>query len=92
MKVMIGGATVRRWSKVRLASSYHRTCICLLVVVLQISTVLQLYYWGDMMYEIRRKKSESTLLLTKGIFNLSHHIGMLSEEQITCLYGMLMML
>ena len=33
-----------------------------------------------MMYEMRWRKSEPTFLLTKGIFNLSHHIGMVWED------------
>ena len=33
-----------------------------------------------MMYEMRWKKPEPTLLLTQGIFNLPHHIGMVWEE------------
>ena len=32
------------------------------------------------MYEMRRRKPEPTLLLTQGIFNLPHHIGMVREE------------
>ena len=45
-----------------------------------IATVFQLYNGGDMMHEMRRKKPEPTLLPTKGIFNLPHHIGMVGEE------------
>ena len=33
-----------------------------------------------MMYEMRRKKPEPTILLTQGILNLSHHIGMVWEQ------------
>ena len=33
-----------------------------------------------MMYEMRRKKPEPTLLLTQEFFNLPHHIGMVCEE------------
>ena len=40
------------------------------------ATVFQLYHGGDMMYEMKRRKPEPTLLPTQGIFNLSHHIGM----------------
>ena len=29
-----------------------------------------------MMYEMKRRKPEPTLLPTQGIFNLAHHIGM----------------
>ena len=46
-----------------------------LLLFYAIAMVFQLYHSGDMMYEMRRK-SESTLLLTQGIFNLPHHIGM----------------
>ena len=45
-----------------------------------IATVFQLYYGGDMMYAMRRRMPESTLLPTQGIFNLPHHIGMVWEE------------
>ena len=41
-----------------------------------IATIFQLYHGGDMMYEMRRRKPEPTLLPTRGIFNLIHHIGM----------------
>ena len=50
------------------------------VVALAIATVLQLYLGGDMMYEIRMRKPEPTVLPTEGIFNLSHHIGRVGEE------------
>ena len=42
-----------------------------------ITTVFQLYIYhgGDIIYEIRRKL-KPTPLLTQGIFNLPHHIGM----------------
>ena len=33
-----------------------------------------------MMYEMRRRKSESTFLLTQGIFNLPQHIGIKWKE------------
>ena len=46
----------------------------MLVVVLHLATVFQLYYGSDMI-EMRRKP-EPTFLLTQGIFNLPHHIGM----------------
>ena len=41
-----------------------------------IAAVFQLYHGDDMMYEMRRKKPELTLLQTQGIFKLTHHIGM----------------
>ena len=40
-----------------------------------ITTVFQLYQGGDMMYEMRRRKSETTLLPIQGIFNLPHRIA-----------------
>ena len=45
-----------------------------------IATVFQLLLDGDMIYEMRRWKREPTLLLTQGIFNLPHNIGMVWEE------------
>ena len=33
-----------------------------------------------MMYAIRRRKPEPTLLSTQGIFNFLHHMGMVYEE------------
>ena len=53
--------------------------VCLLLFY-AIATIVQLYHGGDMMYEMRRRKPESTLLQTQWIFNLPHHIGMESEE------------
>ena len=41
-----------------------------------IATVFLVYHGSDMMYEMRRRKPVPTLLLTQGIFNLPHHIGM----------------
>ena len=38
-----------------------------------IATVLQLYHGSDMIYEMRKRKSEPTILQTQGIFNLPHH-------------------
>ena len=49
--------------------------VCLLLSY-TIATVFQLYHGTDMMYEMRRRKLESILLLTHWIFNLPHHIGM----------------
>ena len=36
---------------------------------------------SDMMYEMRRRNLEPTLLPTQGIFNLQHHICMEGEER-----------
>ena len=47
-----------------------------LLLFYTIATVFQLYHSGDMMYEMRRRKPEPTLLVTQWIFNLPHHIGM----------------
>ena len=44
------------------------------------ATVFQLYHGVDMMYEMTRRKPEPTLLLTKGIFTLPHHIGTIREK------------
>ena len=33
-----------------------------------------------MKYELRRRKPKPTVLSTKGIFNLPHHIGMVLED------------
>ena len=42
----------------------------------------QLYHVSDMMYEMRRRKHEPTLLLIQEIFNLSHHIGMVFDDAV----------
>ena len=41
-----------------------------------IATVFQFYLGGDMMYEMRRGKPNPILLLTQGIVNVPHYIGM----------------
>ena len=48
---------------------------CLLLFY-AMATVFQLYYGGDMMYELRRRKFEPTRLTTQGICNLLYHVGM----------------
>ena len=45
-----------------------------------IATVVQLYLGDEMMYHMRRRKSEPTRLPTQGIFNCPHHIAMVWEE------------
>ena len=51
------------------------------MLVYAICTVIfQSYHGGDMMHEIRRRKPEPTFLPSEEIFNLPHHIGMVSEE------------
>ena len=48
--------------------------ICLFYTI---ATAFQLYHGGDMMYDMRRKKPEPTLLPTHWIFSLPRHdIGM----------------
>ena len=47
--------------------------ICLLLLF---ATVFQLHHGSGMMYEVRRRKADPTLLPTQGIFNLLHPIGM----------------
>ena len=41
-----------------------------------IAKVFQIYLGSDMMYEMKRRKPEPTLLPIQGTFNLPHHIGM----------------
>ena len=50
-----------------------RIIVCLLLFY-TIATAFQLYHGSHMMYEMRRRKLEPTLLQTQGIFNLPHHI------------------
>ena len=50
-------------------------CFCLLLFY-TIATVFQSCHGGDLMYEMRRRKLERTLLQTQGICNFPHHIGM----------------
>ena len=59
-------------------SNFHWQPACLLFYVK--ATVFQLYHGHDMMYEVRRRKPEPTLLHTQEIFNLPHHIGIEWEE------------
>ena len=54
---------------------YHLTKVCLFLVV---SYHTKLYYGSDMIYEMRRRKPYPTLLPTQGIFNLQHHIMILT--------------
>ena len=53
--------------------------VCLLLFYPK-ATIFQLYHGTDMMYEMRRRKPEPIFSLTQGIFNLSHHIGMIWNE------------
>ena len=56
-------------------------CCCFVVILRQSNTptVFRLYLGSDMMYEMRRRKPEPTLLPTEVIFILPHHTGMVSE-------------
>ena len=54
-------------------------CVCFLLVYTT-ATAFLLYHGGDIMSEMRRRKSEPTFLPTQGTFNLLHHIGMVGEE------------
>ena len=47
-----------------------------LLLFYTMATVFQLYHGRDMMFEMGRRTPEPTHLLTHGIFNLTHHIGM----------------
>ena len=47
----------------------------LVLLFYAIATVFRLYHGGDMIYEMRRRKPEPTLILTQGIFNLPDHTG-----------------
>ena len=49
----------------------HRLLVCLLLFY----AMATVYHDGDMMHEMRRRKSEPTLLPTQGIFNLPHRHG-----------------
>ena len=49
---------------------------CVLLLCYAIATIFQLYHSSDMMYEVRMRKPEPTLLPTQWIFNLPHPIGM----------------
>ena len=55
-----------------LRQSLQSVCLLLLSAI---TTLFQLYHDSNMMYEIRRRKPEPTILLTQWIFNLPHHIG-----------------
>ena len=54
--------------------------LVLFIVVLHRGNSFNLCHDGDMMYEMRWKKTEPTLLSTQGIFNLPNHTGMIGEE------------
>ena len=59
---------------------YYTALLICLFVFYAIPTVFQLYHSDDMMYKIRRRKPEPTLLLTQGFFNLPHNVGTVSDE------------
>ena len=56
-------------------SLHLKVQVCLLLFY-TIAIVFQLHHGGDMMYEMRRRKSKHYLLSIQGIFNLPQHIGM----------------
>ena len=58
----------------RRRSGHCLRLVCLLFYA--IATLFQLYHNSDAVNEMRRRKPEPTLLLTKEIVNLPHHIGM----------------
>ena len=47
--------------------------LCLFSVVFNIAMLFQLYHDGDMIYEVRRRKLEPTVLLHQGIFTPPPH-------------------
>ena len=53
-----------------------------LVMFHAIAIIVQLHLGGDMMYDMKRRKPETTLLPTEGVFNLRHHIGMVKADWI----------
>ena len=48
-----------------------------------IATIFQLYHGVDMMYEMRRREPEPTLLPTQGIFSLPYHIGVAFADAVS---------
>ena len=54
--------------------------VFVLLLFYGIATVCQLYLGHDMMNEMTMRKPEPTILLTQGIINIQHHIGMVLEE------------
>ena len=60
------------WYKIVLLSASF-LFVCLLLFYIR-ATLFQLYHGSDMLYEM--KKTEPTLLPTKGIFNFLYHIDM----------------
>ena len=46
-----------------------------LLLFYAIPTVFQLHHGVDMMYEMRIRKPEPTLLPAQGVFNLPHHFA-----------------
>ena len=51
-----------------------------LLLFYSIATVFNLYHGGDLMHEMRRRKSELPLLPTQRLFNDRHHISIIREE------------
>ena len=53
---------------------YVINMLLLVCCCLAIAKLFQLYHGDDMMYDIRRRPPDPTVLLTQGMFNLPHHI------------------
>ena len=73
---------IKRWNLYLAYEPFSVSCsmsdttisfVCLLLFYAR-ATVFQLYQGGDMIYE--KEKAQAYTLLTQGIFNLPHHIGM----------------
>ena len=65
--------------------------VCLLLFD-AIATVFQLYHGGDTMYEMRRRKPESTLLWTQGIFKPPRpYMHGMRATDLVCLFGCLLL-
>ena len=70
------------------ASCYLSNGESRLFVVVRHSNSVSVISWYYMMYEMRWRKSERTLLSTQGIFNFTHHIGfcVLATSLSICVY------
>ena len=74
------GLTIERYLEVSNISKRIYRDLFVLLLFYGIATVFRLYLGGDIMYEMRKRKPEPTLLLTQGISNLPHFIGMVQKE------------
>ena len=50
------------------------------VLFYTITTVFQSYQGSDMLYEMRRRKADPTVIPTHEILNLPHHMGVMKAE------------